>query len=77
MSFYMSGPAVGIGDGTLLVGWPCRSANAHQDDPFNWSPCMAWIEEGKPRVLVLTPTGNATLDWATELQFDPTWKGKK
>lgn len=77
MSFYASGPAVGIGDGTLLVGWPCRPASANKGDPFNLSPCMVWIEDGKPRVLVVTPTGKTALHWATDLQFDPEWEGSK
>jgi hypothetical protein len=73
MSFYTSGPAVGVGDGTLLISWPCHPANVAQGS-FNLCPVMVWIEGGAPRVLVMDPTGKTFLYGATDLQFDPTWE---
>jgi len=72
MSLYIRGPAVGIGDGTLLVGWRCRVAES--TDAFRLYPLMVWVEDGRPRILAMDPDGKTTLHWATELQFDPTWK---
>jgi len=76
--FFISGPAVGVGDGTLLVDWPCRLVADGPMAPFNLCPIVVWTKDDPATVcvLVMDPTGCTQLRSATSLQFDPGWKRK-
>lgn len=69
------GPAVGCGDGTLLVGWPCRIAppfGAH-DSPFNIVPVMVWTSGQTATAVVMLNDGRTETHPVNTLQFDPKW----
>lgn len=74
---YVSGPAIGIENGTLLVGWPCRRVPATADGSppvYNMTAVAAhWTSEGTLCVAVLESDGRAGTHPFDMLQFDPEW----
>ena len=74
-SFSATGPVVGIGDGTLLVGWPCRPKDSEPNTPFNLAPVMLWHGSASIAwVVTMDPHGNIKTQDVESLQFDPKWK---
>jgi hypothetical protein len=72
-----SGPTVGIGDGTLLIGWPCRRVGVDPEDRFHLVPVVVRPDSTRPGamwVTVMDNTGHVGHVELGELQFDPKWK---
>jgi len=77
VDYYYKGPAVGIENGTLLIGWPCKRKSDGTGAPFGLRPIAAWPLQFILRVAVIDPQGmTSTLDF-NDLQFDPNWKRPK
>lgn len=70
-NYIVRGPAVGIENGTLLIGWAAR-LKGDTAQKFNLMPLAArWTERGTLRVIVLRPDGSTANLNVLELQFDP------
>lgn len=75
----VEGPAIGCGDGTLLVGWPCRitrlfGVDEKDDSPFDLVPIMVWTSGQTALAAVMRTDGCMQTYLIDALQFDPKWE---